>query len=294
MVDFGESLSALLAHDGDQAEGRGREALRRAGIRVSQTIDLAASQGFEPMQAPAIVVAELGEDVGRSRPFLESIEMGLASGYFEAVIASPLSAVDALAAHSLAPEIWQIVGEDIGERVAAIQAACALRKARLSDVGAEGNTAELQQLSEEVGRIANMLASLSEDVQTKALDSQEQAEKESPLTASRIRAMIRARRLREQYFTSGLFADPAWDMLLDLFAARLEKKRVAVSSLCIAAAVPPTTALRWIKTLTDHGLFRRVADPQDGRRVFIELSDDAAARLERYLKMVQRLAPLAI
>ncbi len=47
--------------------------------------------------------------------------------------------------------------------------------------------------------------------------------------------------------------------------------RVAVSSLCIAAAVPATTALRWIKALTDRGLFVRAADPQDGRRVYIEL-----------------------
>ena len=42
-------------------------------------------------------------------------------------------------------------------------------------------------------------------------------------------------------------------MLLDLLAARLERERVSVSSLCIAAAVPPTTALRWIRTLTDKG-----------------------------------------
>lgn len=95
--------------------------------------------------------------------------------------------------------------------------------------------------------------------------------------------MIRARRSRDQFFPSGMFADPAWDMLLDLMAARLEGQKVAVSSLCIAANVPPTTALRWIKTLTDHGFFVRVADRQDGRRVFIELSDDAAERVERCL-----------
>src|SRR3546814_5311545 len=78
-------------------------------------------------------------------------------------------------------------------------------------------------------------------------------------------------------------------MQLDLLAARLADERVAVSSLCVAAAVPPTTALRWIKTLCEHGLFVRSADPQDGRRVFIELTDEAAASLEAYLKAVQRL-----
>ena len=61
-------------------------------------------------------------------------------------------------------------------------------------------------------------------------------------------------------------------MLLDLLQAEIAQHRVPVSSLCIAAAVPATTALRWIKTMTDAGLFKRRADPHDGRRVFVELS----------------------
>ena len=42
-----------------------------------------------------------------------------------------------------------------------------------------------------------------------------------------------------------LFGDPAWDMLLDLTAARAEHTRVSVTSLCIASAVPPTGAPGW-------------------------------------------------
>lgn len=110
----------------------------------------------------------------------------------------------------------------------------------------------------------------------------------SPTTAdaSAIRDIIRARRLREDLFGAGLFADPAWDILLDLMAARIEGRSVAVSSLCIAAAVPATTALRWIKQLTDAGLLRRVADPDDGRRVFIELTDNAATAMATYFAAV--------
>jgi len=77
------------------------------------------------------------------------------------------------------------------------------------------------------------------------------------------REILKARRARAKFFASSLFADPAWDMLLDLLLARLEQRTVAVSSLCIAAAVPPTTALRWIKRLTDEGIFVRTADPRD-------------------------------
>jgi hypothetical protein len=145
-----------------------------------------------------------------------------------------------------------------------------------------------------VGRIATILANLSEDELLRESAGVAEGEAEGELSSATVRSIIRVRRLREQYFAGELFADPAWDMLLDLMAARLDKQRVAVSSLCIAAAVPPTTALRWIKTLTDEGLFVRTADPQDGRRVFIELSDKAAAQLGAYLRAVQRISPLAI
>ena len=97
-----------------------------------------------------------------------------------------------------------------------------------------------------------------------------------------IRATIRARRLRDQHFASELFADPAWDMLLDLYAARLEGRRVSVSSLCIAASVPPTTALRWIGTMHDAELFGREPDPTDRRRAHITLTDRAAAAMRGY------------
>ncbi|HEV7341225.1 MAG TPA: MarR family winged helix-turn-helix transcriptional regulator [Sphingopyxis sp.] len=105
--------------------------------------------------------------------------------------------------------------------------------------------------------------------------------------AKAVRQMLRQRRMREQFFPADLFADPAWDMLLDLYAARLERQPVSVSSLCIAAAVPATTALRWIKTMTDAGLFIREADPHDGRRIFIALAEGACDALARYFEALE-------
>lgn len=107
---------------------------------------------------------------------------------------------------------------------------------------------------------------------------------DGPVSAPQVRAVLRARRLRDQLVASDLFADPAWDILLDLMAARLEGSQVSVSSLCIAAAVPPTTALRWIRQLTDRGLLVREADPDDGRRVFIALSDAGAGVVSRWFE----------
>src|SRR5690348_3433443 len=107
-----------------------------------------------------------------------------------------------------------------------------------------------------------------------------------PLAANVVRNVIRARRLRARYFPSELFADPAWDMLLDLLQAEIAQLRVPVSSLCIAAAVPATTALRWLKTMVDEGIFVRRADPHDGRRVFVELAPETSAALRRYFAEV--------
>lgn len=105
-----------------------------------------------------------------------------------------------------------------------------------------------------------------------------------------IRRVIRQRRLRAKYFDAELFADPAWDMLLDLTAARAEHMRVSVSSLCIASGVPPTTALRWIGQMTEAGLFERQEDQTDRRRAFIALSNRAADAMARYFEELGRPA----
>lgn len=77
-------------------------------------------------------------------------------------------------------------------------------------------------------------------------------------------------------------------MLLDLLQAEIAQLRVSISSLCLAAAVPATTALRWIKTMTEQGLFVRRADPYDRRRVYVELAPLASDAMRRYFAKVGR------
>lgn len=82
---------------------------------------------------------------------------------------------------------------------------------------------------------------------------------------------------------TALFADPAWDMLLDLFASSVEGRRVSVSSACLASGVATSTALRWLTELEDAGFVVRRPDPLDGRRTFVEIVADAADAVERWL-----------
>lgn len=108
-----------------------------------------------------------------------------------------------------------------------------------------------------------------------------------------IRRIIRQRQIRARFLPGELFADPAWDMLLDLTASRAEHSRVSVTSLCIASGVPPTTALRWIAQMVEMGLLSRIEDEIDRRRAFIALTDKTADAMARYFREI-RNEPLLV
>jgi DNA-binding MarR family transcriptional regulator len=99
-----------------------------------------------------------------------------------------------------------------------------------------------------------------------------------------VRSILSARRAREQLISRELFADPAWDILLELYAANLEQRKISTSDLCIASAVPATTALRWIDKLHHMGFLLREEDRFDRRRVLVTLSPAGRARMQSYFE----------
>ena len=92
------------------------------------------------------------------------------------------------------------------------------------------------------------------------------------------------RRRREAIFQADIFAEPAWDMLLDLYVQDHLGRMVSIHSLCIAAAVPPTTALRWIGKLVADGLVQRRKSLDDHRVVHVALTDEGRTVMEHYLR----------
>jgi len=95
--------------------------------------------------------------------------------------------------------------------------------------------------------------------------------------------LIAARIERERHFPGDLFGEPAWDMLLDLFVARIEGRMAYISSACVAARTPPTTALRYIRYLERSGQVIRTPDGNDGRRFNLTLSDQAYRAMQAAL-----------
>lgn len=92
------------------------------------------------------------------------------------------------------------------------------------------------------------------------------------------------RRKRERYLSSDLFGEPTWDMLLDLYVAAREDRRVPTTSACIGAHVPPTTALRWLRILEAKGLVEREDDGRDGRRTFVRLTSKGLLAMDGWLE----------
>jgi hypothetical protein len=282
--------SILLFADSAAGLADQEHAIHRLDGRIAANgpITQAIARIDEACDIGAVVV-----DVSQATPeldrLLDRLDRAAREGQFRSVLRISPDLIDLAAARCPHPHVAILCGGDAAEGVVALALALAAA-GRVLPFASEDRPLQLKQLSEEVGRIARTLAALSESDHAAApfrsprLASAEIAEP----TATMIRANIRARRIREQFFAAELFADPAWDMLLDLMAARIEGRKVAVSSLCIASAVPATTGLRWIKTLTDEGLFVRVADPHDGRRVFIELSEPAAHGMSAYFRALER------
>ncbi|MEG3166156.1 hypothetical protein U1701_16290 [Sphingomonas sp. PB2P19] len=76
-------------------------------------------------------------------------------------------------------------------------------------------------------------------------------------------------------------------MILDLYIADREGRRVDVSSLCLASGVAPTTANRYVELLADDALISKVADADDGRRSFIGISGTPRAAIDEWLDQAE-------
>lgn len=101
-----------------------------------------------------------------------------------------------------------------------------------------------------------------------------------------VRLILKARQRRAEFLDASNFADPAWDILLDLTSAALEGRSVPAFSVSAAANVPMTTALRYVRRLVADGLIKRWDDPDDKRRSLLALEDDALESMIQYLSSV--------
>ncbi|MBO9715047.1 winged helix DNA-binding protein [Sphingomonas sp.] len=299
--DAGPISAALIAEPGARADAA-RAMLEAAGA-VTRTLGFVdASRDVSDQGRIDLILIDAAEaDEALLDAALARADTLADERMLPVVAMLAIEQVDIAVAHLLGPRTQLLCNPSDAEIAAAIALACLQAGERTgvrgSDVNPESEAVRLQRLNEEVARIAEALARLtrgeelarSESVRDSGTGYRGPDDGDPPaVNAQEVRNVIRARRMRSHFFDSALFADPAWDMLLDLFAAELENRRVSVSSLCIAAAVPPTTALRWITTLHAAGLFERQADPADRRRAYIALSPKGAEGMRSFASAVKR------
>lgn len=138
---------------------------------------------------------------------------------------------------------------------------------------------------------ASQLVALAHDLEEEATghsgSSVAHFEPNDAMIVELARQIYHARRRRSVIESCrGLFGEPAWDILLELFIAARENRDVSVSGACSASGVPTSTALRSIAVLQERGLIMRDHDPQDGRRSFVRISSAGLAELNRYFRMI--------
>jgi hypothetical protein len=308
-VPLAVSIFADRAHLRDEI----RDDAAATGLAVRECGEVAALLEGGPRPLGEVVLLDCPSVDAGTLAALARLDMRAARSGAQLVISTTVEALDDVFACCDQSDPQILVDPTRAERVIALGRVLAkVPNLRLREL-AEDDRLTLLRLTEQVGQIAQRLERLS-GVQPAVLGDDKAFRFKSPapayngpsqaaagehlICAARpplpdprlVRRIIRQRQLRARYFDGELFADPAWDMLLDLTAARVEHTRVSVTSLCIASGVPPTTALRWIGQLTEAGLFERVEDDTDRRRVFITLTDRAAEAMARYFAELGRNA----
>lgn len=102
-------------------------------------------------------------------------------------------------------------------------------------------------------------------------------------TEDHVLSIIACRRGRDAALGRRLFSDPAWDLLLELYAAGLGNRRMTVSDLAKVIDLPQSTTARWIGALVEHGLVLSWAAHVDDAQLQIHLSPRGAREMQRLM-----------
>ena len=104
------------------------------------------------------------------------------------------------------------------------------------------------------------------------------------ITEDHIRSLLLARRARDAILGEELFSDPGWDVLLELYAARLSGRETSVSELASAIRTPPSIVARWVDTLSKHGLTTAPPERSNSASAVVSLTDEGLSKLEHLAK----------
>ena len=105
--------------------------------------------------------------------------------------------------------------------------------------------------------------------------------------------MLAVRRRRSKAFKRVRLGEPSWDMILDLYIADREGRRIDVSGLCLASGIAPTTALRYVDLLVGEELIAKSSDALDGRRWFVAMTNALRTATDEWLDQAEAALSLS-
>ena len=114
---------------------------------------------------------------------------------------------------------------------------------------------------------------LMENVRRAIIGSNEENENSVTDLHRRARLEIKNRQSRNALLGDDLFSDPAWDILLLLFAELPLRKHLLIKEFALRARVPLTTTIRWLYALENRGLIWRCEDERDRRATNVGLTE---------------------
>lgn len=139
------------------------------------------------------------------------------------------------------------------------------------------------------GMIADRLERRGQAAPGAAASAATTTDAELPMLVALARNVLAKRRLRSTFFEEGMFGEPAFDILLDMFVNGSTERPLTVTDVCVGAGVAPTTGLRYVAALVEQGLIIRTRDALDGRRSLIVLSGKAQEQVTRYIAACRQL-----
>jgi DNA-binding MarR family transcriptional regulator len=142
---------------------------------------------------------------------------------------------------------------------------------------------ELQFLSERLDALRTRINAISADSSAPITD---------PLDLSAVGNLAAAREARKQHFNPALFSEGPWDIIVILYLADLEQRRVTASELYSGVGGAPTTCIRWTERLIHEGLVTKSMDPEDGRRIFLHLTNEGLRSMRSYLAAIRGTVPI--
>jgi DNA-binding MarR family transcriptional regulator len=119
--------------------------------------------------------------------------------------------------------------------------------------------------------------------QLRSLLSARHRRRQFELGEDHIVSILIARRGRDAVFGANLFSDPAWDLLLELYAAKLGKRSMSSADLSRAINTPASTTRRWLSALEGRGFVEWRSDVIGGSGTWIRLSDEGASKIKQLI-----------